>query len=372
MTKRLGLIVNPIAGMGGRVGLKGTDGEDTLKKALSLGAKKEAPNKVKKALDYIKKNVPGIEILTYPGDMGQQECIDLGIAPTVIGDIDSTTTTYKDTEKAALEMIENKVDLLLFAGGDGTARNIYNSVGDKVPVIGIPAGVKIHSAVFATNPLNAGKIAEDFFENKNIELRDSEVMDIDEEQFREGKVVAKLYGYMKVPYEKGYVQSLKAGGIYSDNICLEGIADYIIDNMERDCIYLIGSGTTTRKILERMNLPCTLLGVDIVKDKQLIINDANEEEILKITKDKKIKIVVSLIGGQGYIFGRGNQQFSPRVINAAGKENIIIISTPNKIIDLKGRPLLVDTGDEETDKMLKGYYKVIVGYDETYIYKCEN
>lgn len=370
MTKRLGLIVNPIAGMGGRVGLKGTDGEETLKKALSLGAKQEAPSKVRKALDYIRKNVPGIEILTYPGDMGQQECIDLDIVPTVIGDVDREITTYKDTEEAALKMVENEVDLLLFAGGDGTARNIYNSVGDKIPVIGIPAGVKIHSAVFATNPLNAGKVVSDFLGNKSIELRESEVMDIDEERFREGKVIAKLYGYMKVPYEKEYVQSLKAGGMYSDNICLEGIADYIIDNMEEDTIYLIGSGTTTRKILEQMNLPCTLLGVDIVKDKQLILNDANEEEILKTTKDKKFKIIVSLIGGQGYIFGRGNQQFSPRIIKAAGKENIIIISTPNKIIDLKGRPLLVDTGDEETDKMLKGYYKVIVGYDETYVYKC--
>ncbi len=370
MTKRLGLIVNPIAGMGGRVGLKGTDGEDTLKKALSLGAKREAPIKVKKALNYIKKNVPGIEILTYSGDMGKEECTDSGITPTVIGDIDCKITTYKDTEEAALKMVENKVDLLLFAGGDGTARNVYNSVRDKIPVIGIPAGVKIHSAVFATNPLNAGKIVADFFKNRSIELRESEVMDIDEERFREGKVVAKLYGYMKVPYEKEYVQSLKAGGIYSDNICLEGIADYIIDNMEKDCIYLIGSGTTTRKILERMNLPCTLLGVDIVKDKQLILNDANEEEILKITKDKKFKIVVSPIGGQGYIFGRGNQQLSPKIINEAGKENITVISTPSKIIGLKGRPLLVDTGDEETDKVLKGYFKVIVGYDETYVYKC--
>lgn len=370
MTKRLGLIVNPIAGMGGRVGLKGTDGEETLKKALELGAKKEAPQKVKKALDYINQHISGIDILTYSGDMGQNECIDLGITPIIIGDVDSEKTTYKDTEKAALMMIEKEVDLILFAGGDGTARNIYSAVGDRIPVIGVPAGVKIHSAVFATNPLNAGKIVESFFNNNNTELRESEVMDIDEELFREGKVVAKLFGYMKVPYEKGFVQSLKAGGVFSDNICLEGIADYIIDTMEDNCIYLIGSGTTTKKILDQMKLPCTLLGVDIVKNKELLLSDANEEEILDKIKDNKFKIVVSPIGGQGYIFGRGNQQLSPSVIKESGKENIIVISTLSKIIKLRGRPLLVDTGDEEIDAMLKGYYKIIAGYDETYVYEC--
>lgn len=370
MSKKLGLIVNPIAGMGGRVGLKGTDGEETLEKALKLGALPESPQKARKALDYIIKNIPGIEILTYPGDMGENECIDVGITPIVIGEINSKKTTFKDTEKAALMMVEKGVDLILFAGGDGTARNIYNFVGDRVPVIGIPTGVKMHSAVFATNPLNAGRVVKGFFENTNIELRESEVMDIDEEAFREGKVVAKLFGYMKVPYEKELVQSLKAGGVFSDNICLEGIADYIIDNMEDDCIYLIGSGTTTKKILDQLKLPCTLLGVDVIKNKKLLLNDANEKDILNIVKDNKFKIVVSPIGGQGYIFGRGNQQLSPKIIKAAGKENIIVISTPSKLISLKGRPLLVDTGDENTDKLLKGYYRVIVGYDETYVYEC--
>lgn len=370
MKFKLGLIINPIAGMGGRVGLKGTDGENTLKKALALGAKKEAPQKSRKALDYIFKNVHELQVYTFPNEMGQTECVELGINPIIIGEISNEITTFKETEQAAKMMLEHNVDLLLFAGGDGTARNIYNVIGDKIPVIGIPAGVKIHSAVFATNPLNAGKIVVDYINNKSIEIRESEVMDIDEEQFREGKVIAKLYGYMNVPYEKQYVQSLKAGGIHSDNISLEGIADCIIANMDKDYFYLIGSGTTTRKILERMSLPSTLLGVDIIKDNKLIMNDANEEEILRILKNQKFRIVVSVIGGQGYIFGRGNQQLSPEIIKAAGKENILIISPLSKIIGLKGQPLLVDTGDEATDKMIKGYYRVTVGYDETIIYEC--
>lgn len=370
MKLKLGLIINPIAGMGGRVGLKGTDGEQILKQALSLGAKKEAPLKAKKALGYIFKYLPEVQIYTFPNEMGQSECEELGINPIIIGETSNEITTFKDTEYAAKKMIENDVDLLLFAGGDGTARNISNVIEDKIPAIGIPAGVKIHSAVFATNPLNAGKIVVDYYNNKNIEIRESEVMDIDEEEFRKGRLVAKLYGYMNVPYEKDYVQSQKAGGIQSDNVSLEGIADYVIGNMEDEYIYLIGPGSTTKKILERMDLPYTLLGVDIVKNKKLLLNDANEKEILSIVKDKKFKIIVSIIGGQGYIFGRGNQQFSPEVIQLAGKDNIIVVSPPGKITGLRGSPMLVDTGDDDTDKKLSGYYKVIVGYEEIYVYKC--
>lgn len=371
MKLKLGLIINPIAGMGGKVGLKGTDGELTLKKALALGAEKEAPSKAIKTLAYIIKHLSEVEIYTLPGEMGYDECIQLGVYPIIVGELDEETTTYKDTEYAALKMIENHVDLLLFAGGDGTARNIYNIIGDKIPVIGIPAGVKIHSAVFATNPINAGKIVVDYFNNKNIEIRESEVMDIDEDQFREGRVIAKLYGYMNVPYEQEFVQCLKAGGIHSDNISSEGIADYIIHNMKDDYIYLIGSGTTTKGILTKMDLANTLLGVDIVKNKKLLLKDANEKQILDTVKGNKFKIIVSIIGGQGYIFGRGNQQLSPKVIKLAGKENIIIISTPSKLFALNGRPMLVDTGDEDTDRMLSGYYKVITGYEEVYVYKCQ-
>lgn len=370
MIKRLGLIINPIAGMGGRVGLKGTDGEGTIKRAIELGAEKDAPNKAKITLKYIKEQLDDLEILTYCGDMGESECKDLGINPTVIGKPNSDNTTYLDTEEAANRMLEKNVDLILFAGGDGTARNIYTSVRNKIPVIGIPAGVKIHSAVFATNPLNAGKIIADFFNSRNIEIREAEIMDIDEEHFREGNVIAKLYGYMRVPYEQKYVQSLKIGSVYSDNIALEEIAEYIVKNMGEDFYYLIGPGTTTRKILETMELDSALLGVDIVKNGKLLLKDVNESEILEMIKDKKAKIIVTPIGGQGYIFGRGNQQLSPKVINAIGKENIIIISTTNKLIDLKGKPFLVDTGDELTDKLLKGYYRVIVGYDEIFVYKC--
>lgn len=367
---KLGLIVNPIAGMGGKVGLKGTDGADILEKAISLGAEKAASKKALIALKHITENLTDLEIITYPNDMGEDICNELGAQCTVLETEYKKNSSYKDTEDAAKLMLEENVDLILFAGGDGTARNIYNAVGDKVPAVGIPAGVKIHSGVYGTNPLNAGRVCVDFFKNQDIEIRELEVMDIDEELFREGKVVAKLYGYLKVPYRQEFVQSLKSGGIYSEKISLEGISDYIIESMEEDCIYLIGSGTTTKAVMERLKLPSTLLGIDIIKNKEVLKNDANEQEILEIVKDKKFKVIVSIIGGQGYIFGRGNQQLSPEVIRLMNKEDIIIISTPSKIIGLNGNPMLVDTGDEGIDKFLSGYYRVTVGYDEIYVYKC--
>lgn len=369
MEYKIGLIINPIAGMGGKVGLKGTDGEESLRRAIDMGAEKEAPNKAIITIKYIIDNLLDIEIVTFPGDMGENECNSLGIYPTVLTSEAKEQTTYKDTEDAAVSLAD-KVDLILFAGGDGTARNIYNSIKTSLPAVGIPAGVKIHSAVFATNPTNAGKIVVDYFKKNNVELRESEVMDIDEELFREGYVAAKLYGYLNVPYKQDYVQSLKSGSIYSDNVCLEGIADYTIERMENNTIYLIGSGTTTKKIMEKLNLPYTLLGIDIIKNEELLYSDANEEDILRFIENQNFKIIVSLIGGQGFIFGRGNQQLSHKVIKKAGKKNIIIIASPNKILGLKGRSMLVDTGDEQTDKLLSGYYKVTVGYEETYVYRC--
>ncbi len=178
-----------------------------------------------------------------------------------------TNTSPDDTEKAVAEMLEENVELILFAGGDGTARNVYNIVGDKIPVMGIPAGVKIHSGVYANHPKAAGEVALKFLEGGELlNIKEVEVMDIDEDAFRSGQVVAKLFGYMKVPFEPELVQNQKSGGVEGgEESALDGISDKIIEDMEDDIFYIIGSGTSTRPIMEKLNLPNTLLGIDIIK-----------------------------------------------------------------------------------------------------------
>lgn len=364
---KLGFIVNPIAGMGGKVGLKGTDGEEVLEKAIELGALPESPKKAKKALEILIPIKDQITLLTGPGNMGEEEAIELGFNPEAVGEVKAKYLS-EDTEKVAVEMVQQEIDLLLFAGGDGTARNIFNAIGDKVPVIGIPAGVKIHSGVYANHPRSAGEVALKYLQGEEMKVKEMEVMDIDEEAFRQGQVTAKLYGYMKVPFEPELVQNQKSGGIVGEEAALDGISDKIIEQMEEDVIYIIGSGTSTRPIMEKLGLPNTLLGIDIVKNRELVASDVNEKEILKYIEGNKAKIIVTVIGGQGYIFGRGNQQISGQVVKKVGKENIIIIASKQKLMSLEGRPLLVDTGDDEVNSMFNGYMKVRTSYTEEAIH----
>ncbi|WP_352420406.1 ATP-NAD kinase family protein [Proteiniborus sp.] len=369
--KKLGLIVNPVAGMGGSVGLKGSDGLEILMKARELGAVPQASNRTKQALEELSSLKDQIEIITYPGEMGENVTRNCGFNPTVIGLIDQNNTTPQDTQNAALDMKKLGVDLILFAGGDGTARNIYDAVNVSIPVLGIPAGVKIHSAVYGQNPKRAGELAKLFLQDKVVELREVEVMDIDEDAFRDERVVARLYGYLKAPFEKKFVQKRKSGGVAGEKAALTSMANYIINTMLDDYIYIIGPGTTTRSIMERLGLNNTLLGVDVVYKKQLIAKDVTEKELLKIIDGKKAKIIVTIIGGQGYIFGRGNQQLSPAVINQIQKDNVIVVASRNKLNTIFGSPMLIDTGNNETNNMLEGYYRVVVGYEDFIMYKAK-
>lgn len=367
--KRLGVIVNPVAGMGGRVGLKGTDGVEIVNKARQLGASPESPRRTVEALRVIHRIKDQIEVLTYPQEMGENEAKESSFLSTTLGSIRSGETTSQDTQQAAKDMKNMGVDLLLFAGGDGTARDIYTAVGHELTVLGIPAGVKIHSAVYAVNPRQAGEVAISFLTNPELRVIEAEVMDIDEVSFREGVVAAKLYGYLRIPEERQFIQSAKSGGIQSEEQHIEGIANELASGLEQDCLYIFGPGTTTRDILARLGLEKTLLGVDVVLNRQLIAKDVNEQQLIALIDGKKAKVVVTVIGGQGYIFGRGNQQISPEIIRKIGKENIIVVATKEKLASLRGKPLLIDTGDEAVDKMLNGYVRVITGFEEYSVYK---
>jgi predicted polyphosphate/ATP-dependent NAD kinase len=364
----IGLIVNPLAGIGGRVGLKGSDGEDTVKRAFSLGAERLAPERAVETLRELFADRERFTLLTYPKEMGEEEALRCSYTPTVLGSIQSGHTTSEDTRKAAQEMLEKRVDLIIFVGGDGTARDIYEAVGTHVAVLGIPAGVKIHSSVYAINPRRAADLVHEFLQG-HAPSREMEVMDIDEDLFRQGQVSARLYGYLLVPYERRLVQGAKAASTGSgESLC--GIAAAVVDRMTEEEYYILGPGTTVKAIGDELKIDKTLLGVDLVFRKKMIGKDLNERQILEMIDGKKAKIVVTVIGGQGYIFGRGNQQISPRVIQAAGKKNIIIVAAKNKLISLQG-PLLVDTGDPQVDSMLSGFVRVVTGFDEETVWKVE-
>ena len=362
--KKLGLIVNPVAGLGGRVGLKGSDGLHVQRKALALGAVPHAQDRAVDALGRLPQ-LEGLEIVTWAGRMGEDAARACGFSPAVAGATESDDSTADDTRAAAAELRKLGVDLLLFAGGDGTARDICEAVGEDVPALGIPAGVKIHSAVYATNALNAGELAGLFLSGRVWSLRAAEVMDIDEEAVRQGHISAHLYGYLRVPVRTSLVQSLKAASGPGEGAEMEAIAAAVTESMKPNILYLIGPGTTTRAILDRMDLEKTLIGVDAVKDDKLVASDLNEDQILALIDDHEVegvRVIVTPVGGQGCIFGRGNQQLSPAVLTRLGRENIIVLSTQEKLNALGARPLWVDTGDRDVDAKLAGHMRVITGY----------
>lgn len=366
MKKKLGLIINPIAGMGGTVGLKGTD--NMVEEALKRGAVPKCSERVKNALVELLDNKEMFDIYTYGGEMGGDLAKAMGFTYKLLDNEGLTGSRY-DTVKLSKQLCEEKVDIILFAGGDGTARDVYEGIGVGLVSLGIPAGVKIHSPVYAKNPKKAGELAKLYLQGKVREIREVEVLDIDEEKYRTNIVNTKLYGYLNIPFEKEYVQNRKTGTPLSELASQESIAHEIINNMEEDTFYLIGAGTTTRGIMELLNLNNTLIGIDLIYNKVLIKNDLSESEILKYIEGKKTKLIVTITGGQGYLFGRGNQQLTPKVIRSIGKENIIIVCTKNKLASLRGEPLMVDTSDSDLDKYLSGYYKIITSYGEAYVCK---
>jgi len=366
--EKLGLIVNPIAGIGGRVGLKGSDGTRIQQRAFELGAAPQSLNRAVRGIERIKPSKGTLEIVTYPAEMGEDAARKCGFEPTVIGSIKEGQTTAEDTKRAAREMLSLKVSLLLFSGGDGTARDVYDAVGQEMTVLGLPAGVKIYSAVFATNPETAGDLAVLYLQGK-CGIQEVEVIDIDEDALRHGVVSSRLYGYLKVPFERRLIQRSKVPSLSGDAEAMDAIAYEVTDRMEEDYFYIIGPGTTTRAITSKLGLNKTLIGVDVVSKGKLVGVDVNEAQLLKLLRRHKAKIIVTPIGGQGFLFGRGNQQISPEVIKKVGRENIVVVSTPEKINSLRGRPLLVDTGDRAVDRMLSGYISVITGCKEEIIYR---
>ncbi|MBV1874862.1 MAG: ATP-NAD kinase family protein [Gammaproteobacteria bacterium] len=369
---RLGLIVNPRAGLGGRVALKGSDGLEMADKALALGAKPMAGQRTLQALNIIHSFREQIVIVTVANPMGAEQARQFGSDVCVLDTaISAGVTSAADTQRAARAICAEHVDLLLFAGGDGTARDIYRAVGLGQPVLGIPAGVKMQSGVFANTPDAAGELVKQMIRGEMLSLSDAQVRDIDEEAYRNGKVLSRYFGELRVPEDLRYLQHVKCGGVETEALVLDDIAAGIVDTLEEDCLYFIGAGSTTMAVKHAMGVQGTLLGVDLVKDGVLLEADLSERAILDglaSLEGEKVKLLVTLIGGQGHLFGRGNQQFSPEVIRRIGRDNILVVASKEKLKTLEGRPIQVDTGEPSLDRELAGYIRIMTGYDEHVIY----
>jgi predicted polyphosphate/ATP-dependent NAD kinase len=356
--------------MGGAVGLKGTDG-DAYIEALKLGAEPITPVKARGFLSSIKYG-DDIFIVSAPGVMGETLVEKFKIKYQVVGSLDKVgTTSAEDTKRIVGEMINKNIDILVFVGGDGTSRDIYDVIGSDKPVLGVPSGVKMFGSVFAVNAKAAARVVDAFVEG-NVEIVEKEVLDINEEAFRKSRLDVKLYGYMKVPTVSDLVQAGKEPSRPRESQMenQRAIAKRIVEDMEEEGLYLLGPGTTTRTIADELNVNKTLLGVDAIYDGKLVGEDINETGILNLIKKyDKARIIVSPIGGQGFIFGRGNQEFSPDVIKHIGKENIIVVATRDKVNKLNC--LRIDTGKSEVDEMLRGYIKVMIGYREWRLIKVD-
>ncbi|MBN1641049.1 MAG: ATP-NAD kinase family protein [Anaerolineae bacterium] len=360
--KTIGLIVNPIAGMGGSVGLKGTDGE-MVKRARHLGARPVTPERVAAFLAHI---THGDDILwlAAPGTMGATHLARYAFCATVIGTLGDDAegeTTADDTRRIAAEMVRAGVDLLVFVGGDGTARDICDAIGVQRPVIAVPAGVKVYSGAFALSPRAAAAMVDAFVEG--VDLTEVEVLDIDEEAFRENRLEARHYGFLLSPNVATQLQPGKEGTHATPDTAenQRDIAAEFTEQMVNDRLYLLGPGTTVQAIAEALGVEKTLLGIDALLDGSLVEQDLSEHRILALLDGyPQVTIVVTPLGGNGFIFGRGNKPFTPEVIRRVGLDRIMVVATEQKAQQIG--LLRVDTGDAALDTQLSGYREVIIGY----------
>jgi len=363
---RIGLVINPLAGLGGQAALKGSD--DVADQALAMGVKPQASERVRQALGVVLPYAERVELLVAPGPMGADLARELGFEHQVIGKLDGERTSAEDTRRLAVELVTRGVDLLLFAGGDGTARDICSSIRGGQLVLGIPAGVKIHSGVYAVNPRAAGELVALLVRGELVRLGEAEVRDIDEAAFREGKVRTRHFGELAIPEEGRFVQQVKQGGRETETLVLDDIAAWLQEE-DPQISWILGPGSTNLGLLQAMNLEGTLLGVDVLRAGELVAVDATEQRLWELLQaGGEWRILVTAIGGQGHILGRGNQQISPRIVRGAGIDNLLVVATKTKLKTLDGRPFLLDSGDAELDQELSGLRRVLSGYREEMLY----
>jgi predicted polyphosphate/ATP-dependent NAD kinase len=371
MIRALGILVNPVAGVGGPAGLKGSDGPAIQSAALARGSSPRAGLRADAALTVIARHYPGLEVLTAGGLMGGDVVTAAGLRTCCVYPHSGGRTEAADTVRAARALHERGADLIAFVGGDGTARDIARAVGLSVPVLGIPAGVKMYSSCFAVSPMAAGYLLSDLLAGRAVSLLEREVLDVDEEDMRAGMVRPRLCASLVVPVATGRIQGRKTATPATEAAAVRRAAAGVVQAMQPDTRYLLGPGGTTSEIARLLGVAKTPVGVDVVQDGRLILADADERRLLAAVAGRRVRAVVSVIGGQGFVLGRGNQQISARVLRTISADPLLVVATEEKLAALSGRPLLIDTGDRELDADLSGYQRVLTGPDSYALYRIE-
>ena len=370
----LGLVVNPFAGVGGPAGLKGSDGAEVVAQALARGVQLRAPERAQRCLTALDAYRSQLTLLTYGGAMGENLAQAIGWSATVVGQVSGGESSASDTQAAVMALQAAGVDLLLFVGGDGTARDVCRTLvtteHEQQPVLGIPSGVKMHSGVFAISPEAAAQVVIQMLSGSLVELNDREVRDIDEDAFRRGVVKSRHYGDMFVPEDSQFVQQCKEGGVVDEALVLVDIAAELRENLDDDVWYLVGAGTTAQALMDDLGLENSLLGIDLICNEKLIAADLSGPALERRLEHHKgpVVAILSITGGQGSLIGRGNQQLTPTVLRRLGRDNVWVFASKAKITALNGRALLMDSNDTVLDRQWQGYVRVITGYRESILY----
>ncbi|MDO9636930.1 MAG: NAD(+)/NADH kinase [Pseudotabrizicola sp.] len=357
---KIGLVVNPVAGLGGAVGLKGTDGCDTVAEALRRGAVAQSGLRARRAIARLAARVPGAVVTVVPGPLGADWVAGLDLQVT-IAPMPTPTGTAQDTRDAVMAL--QGCDLLVFAGGDGTARDVAAALAGRAGLLGIPCGVKMHSGVFAISPEAAGAALADLVTDP-VGLRwdnTAEIMDIDEDILRAGRLVPRLYGLARVPRLRSHMQAAKGGPRQDAAAALTGAAADIARRMQPGTLYLIGPGTSAGAVAQAAGHRPTLLGTDALLDGGLLARDARSEDLERLAHGRRVQIILGVTGRQGFLLGRGNQTISDRLIAQAGRDGLIVLATAEKLDALAQPMLWVDTGDPALDVRLSGFVQVHTG-----------
>ena len=380
---RIGLVVNPLAGIGGAVGLQGSDGEVVQRAARERDGKPRGEERLSIFLQALRTRLGGdfgrLAWCTWGGVMGAQILSSNGVIAQVAGE-PAAQTSAQDTQLAVKTLGASHVDLLIFVGGDGTARDVLTAAYEHTCVLGLPAGVKMHSGVFAISPSAAADVVAGLAQGSLVgriprEVRDYVPAAKDATNAGHQAVATKRYGELWVPEAAGYLQQMKVGGKEDEGLVVQEIVSFFLDHPE---IYsgkalVMGPGSTCLAIKQALGLNGALLGCDVLLPTGEAMENATSADLLNLASQHTLYVLVSFTRHQGFLLGRGNQQLSAEVLHALSwKQDVTILGSRTKLATLDQRPMLVDTGDARLDQQLSGLVSVLTGYDDFLLYRVSN